>query len=97
MGAMRRTGRNLGLLALLCVLGSLIPGCQALARWDRVGAGVKIKTTGWVETLAGAEVELFFGAERVPRNSEGGVLDDEDVPDWFRDGVLLDRLGLDDE
>lgn len=81
------------LVVSTCLLSS---GCQALAQWDRIGAGVRVKTVGWLESIAGLEIELFAGAERVPRTKEG-VLHDDDVPDWYKENALDLRFSSDPE
>ena len=70
----------------------LCSGCQALAQWDRIGAGIKFKTVGWLESVAGLELEVFMGAERVPRTREGGIINDDDIPDWYKESWLNARL-----
>lgn len=76
----------------LCIALLLLSGCQSLQAWDRVGMGIRIKTTGWIEQLSGIELEFWMGAERVPRKEE--IRDD--LPNWFNESVLRSRLGFDD-
>lgn len=77
-------------IMLLCFC-ILISGCANLRSWDRIGAGIRFKTVGWLESVVGLELDLWLGAERAPRIEEVR----NDLPHWFNHSLLKKQIGFD--